>query len=176
MPYADHRVFSVIILVMMVSYYFSGLAIGGVLLYRFITQHPGRLNAVKTAIKNLVSYFSRHLILGLLVAIALIYFLPGMMYPMLMMGSFLFASGAWILFLFGLSKPHIKNAALSLRPTKKSVPYNLSWSASLKANSQAQPLPSVSQAIGAGGPSPAASPAPSNPQPSGGNPGINTRI
>ncbi|MBU2781778.1 hypothetical protein HAP99_01030, partial [Acidithiobacillus caldus] len=166
MPYADHRILSLVILVMMVSYYFSGLAIGGVLLYRFITQHPGRLSAVKTAGKNLVAYFSRHLILGLLVVIALVYFLPGMMYPALLMGSFLFASGAWLLFLFGLSKPHLRKAALSLRPNKKSAPYNLSWSASLQSNSKVQPLPSVSEAIAAGGSSPAASPAPSSPQPS----------
>ena len=147
MPYADHNLLSLSILIMILAFYGSGLALGVVMLYRHLRGNPTRLAAAKTGARNLVAYFGRHIILAIIAIILAIYFLPGLVYPVLVMGSFLFASAAWLLFLFGLSKPYLRDAALSLRgkPAQQAQPsFNPTWTASIKqAGSTITPAPAV---------------------------------
>lgn len=187
MPYADHNFLSLSILVMILAFYGSGLALGVVMLYRHLRGNPTRLAAVQTGARNLVAYFGRHLILALIAIILAIYFLPGLVYPVLVMGSFLFASAAWLLFLFGLSKPYLRDAALSLRgkPAQAQPNFNPTWTASIQQpGSTIAPAPAVavpavvaSASGNAGSSSNTGSPAvaqPATPAPS--KPRVNTKI
>ncbi|MBU2736799.1 hypothetical protein HAQ00_13990, partial [Acidithiobacillus caldus ATCC 51756] len=47
MPYADHNLLSIAILIMILAFYGSGLALGGVMLYRYLRGNPNRLAAAK---------------------------------------------------------------------------------------------------------------------------------
>lgn len=164
MPYADHNLLSLFILVMILAFYGSGLALGVVMLYRHLRGNPSLLAAAKTGASNLVAYFGRHIILAIIAIVLAIYFLPGLVYPVLVMGSFLFASAAWLLFLFGLSKPYLRDAGLALRgkPAQQTRPtFNPTWTASIKqAGSTVAPAPavpvSVASASGSAGGAPQA--------------------
>lgn len=168
MPYADHNLLSIAILIMILAFYGSGLALGGVMLYRYLRGNPNRLAAAKTGASHLVAYFGRHLILALIALVLAIYFLPGLVYPALITGSFLFASGAWLLFLFGLSKPYLRDAALSLRgkPAPAQPSFNATWTASIQQpGSTVTPAPAVPVSVAsASGSAGGASQAPAVPQ------------
>jgi hypothetical protein len=188
MPYADHNLLSLFILVMILAFYGSGLALGVVMLYRHLRGNPSLLAAAKTGASNLVAYFGRHIILAIIAIVLAIYFLPGLVYPVLVMGSFLFASAAWLLFLFGLSKPYLRDAGLALRgkPAQQTRPtFNPTWTASIKqAGSTVAPAPAVAVSAVAGsaaGSSNAGSPVASQPNapvpsPTPAKPRINTKI
>ena len=141
--YADHRFIIGTLMAMFIAFIFSGDALGIYMLYRvFKKMSQEQKEGAKNRVKLFFAFFGRHKMLAIF-AIFSIMLAASTVGVFIYMTTIFGAATAWMIFIFSLAKPKLKDAALSFRRTRRPT-------------APAFNMPSWTTTVPCGGPAPAA--------------------
>jgi len=141
--YADHRFIIGTLMAMFLAFIFSGDALGIYMLYRvFKKMSQEQKEGVKNRVKLFFGFFGRHKMLAIFAIISI-------MVAASTVGVFIYmitifgAAAAWMIFIFSLAKPKLKDAALAFRRTRPTPPaFMPSWTTTVPCGGPAPATPS----------------------------------
>ncbi len=142
--YADHRFIIGTLMAMFIAFIFSGDALGIYMLYRvFKKMSQEQKEGAKNRVKLFFAFFGRHKMLAIF-AIISIMVATSTVGVFIYMATIFGAAAAWMIFIFSLAKPKLKDAALAFRRTRPTSPaFNMpSWTTTVPCGGPAPAAPS----------------------------------